>query len=92
MVTLDDAKLHCRVEHPDDDVSIVTYIGAATEWLGKIGVDVATDPLPLPIKQAILLIVALYYDNREAIPEIRRTTPLPFGVEALIAPYREHCV
>jgi len=92
MVTVEEAKLHCHVSHDEEDASFVTYIGAATEWLGKIDVDVVTDPMPIPIKQAILLIVALYYDNREAIPEVRRSTPLPFGVEALIAPYREHCV
>lgn len=90
MVSVEEAKLHCRVNYTDEDASFTTYIGAASEWMAKIGVNVEVDPLPNPIKQACLLMVAHFYDNREAVPELRRTTPLPLGVDTLIAPYREH--
>jgi len=44
--------------------------------------------VPRPIKQAILLLVAHWYGNREAAAETRALQPLPFAVMALLAPYR----
>jgi uncharacterized phiE125 gp8 family phage protein len=43
--------------------------------------------VPQPIKQAILLLVGHWYANREAVTS-DPATPLPLGVEALIAPRR----
>lgn len=45
------------------------------------------DEVPAPIKTAILLMVALWYENREAATEAS-LSELPFGVKALLAPYR----
>lgn len=40
-VTLDEAKLHCRIDHADDDILISAYIAAATGhldgWTGILG-------------------------------------------------------
>lgn len=40
-VTLEDARLHCRVDHYDDDTLLATLIGAATGhldgWTGVLG-------------------------------------------------------
>lgn len=92
MVSIDEARKQCRIHHHEEDVSLAIYIGAATEWMEKVGVDTQQDPTPLPIKQACLLIVAHYFGNREAVPEFRQTSTLPYGVETLLAPYKEHCV
>lgn len=92
MVTLDEAKLHCRVDHTHEDDIFATYISASSEWLAKIGIDVSINPIPAPVRQACLLIIGHFYNNREAVPEIRMDCILPLGVNTLIAPYREHGV
>lgn len=40
------------------------------------------------VKQAVLLLVAHWFANREAVNVGNITTALPFGVEALVAPLR----
>lgn len=44
--------------------------------------------VPLPIKQAILLLVGHWYENREAVNIGNITSELPLAVASLIAPYR----
>ncbi len=46
--------------------------------------------VPDPLKVAILLLVGHWYQNREAV-SAAGMAPLPFAVEALIAPYRRIC-
>lgn len=47
------------------------------------------DPLPSSIEQAILLLCGHYYDNREVMRErFARATEMPFGVSALLYPYK----
>ena len=41
--------------------------------------------VPTPIKQAIVLLAAHYYENREPLSDL--TTELPFGVRALLEPF-----
>jgi uncharacterized phage protein (predicted DNA packaging) len=88
MVTLAEAKLHVHVDFDEDDDAIQKMIDAAMDHLSSIDIDVAVTPLPPALHHAILLLVALYYDNREAITD-GAERPLPFGVSRLIAPYRE---
>lgn len=47
----------------------------------------AADAVPMPIKQAILLLVAHWFENREAVGP-NTIAELPLAVNALIAPYR----
>jgi len=92
VVTLEEAKLHCRIDHPEEDTVIEGYIRSSSQWLGKIGINVNVDPIPAPLKQACLLLVSHFYENREAVPAIKMESVLPLGVDALIAPYRDQCV
>lgn len=43
--------------------------------------------VPMPIRQAILLLAAHWYENREPVNVGNITSELPFGVYALLAPY-----
>lgn len=43
--------------------------------------------VPAPLKQAILLLVGDWYESRETM-QAGRVAPLPFAVDALIAPFR----
>jgi uncharacterized phiE125 gp8 family phage protein len=44
--------------------------------------------VPEPIKQAILLLVGAWFENREAVLTGTIVATLPFAVDALLAPYR----
>jgi|GEM_PF-1260711 len=46
------------------------------------------EDVPEPLRLAILLLVAQWYENREVVNIGNIATPLPFTVEALIANYR----
>lgn len=50
----------------------------------------AASAVPQPIKQAILLLIGTLYENREGTLVAQGVTvmDLPFGVEALLMPYR----
>ncbi|WP_310419720.1 head-tail connector protein [Mycoplana sp. BE70] len=61
--------------HTRPDAVSVTYVA------GTAAADV-----PAAIKTALLLMVGHFYANREAVGEAR--SELPFGVHALVAPYR----
>jgi uncharacterized phiE125 gp8 family phage protein len=45
--------------------------------------------VPRPIRQALLMLVGHYYENREAISVGKTLFDVPFGVKALLAHYRE---
>jgi uncharacterized phiE125 gp8 family phage protein len=46
------------------------------------------DPVPAAIKQAIMLLVRLWFDNPSAVVIGATVEKLPFAVDALLAPYR----
>lgn len=50
------------------------------------------DGTPEPIKQAIRLLVGLYFNSREAVVIGQTATELPLAVKSLIGPYRKMAV
>ncbi|RWG80942.1 MAG: hypothetical protein EOQ69_19360, partial [Mesorhizobium sp.] len=48
----------------------------------------AVDDVPAPLKVAIMLLAANWFENREAVNVGNITSEMPMGVAALIAPYR----
>jgi len=48
------------------------------------------DNVPMPLKQAILLLVGHLYENREASSQNLNVTSTPMAYESLIASYRVH--
>jgi len=89
MVTLADAKAHCRVDFDDDDALIERFMAAASAHLAAIGVDMDADPLPEPLNVAVLLMTGHFYEHREAVTAGVCMVETPFAVDRLIAPYRE---
>jgi uncharacterized phiE125 gp8 family phage protein len=47
----------------------------------------AAEDVPAPIRQAMLLLIGHWYENRETINIGNITSSLPFAVEALLTPY-----
>lgn len=55
---------------------------------GVVGESPLIYPVPAAIKQAILLLVGFWYENREAVNIGNITSTLEFAVRALLTPYR----
>ncbi|SEN29436.1 Phage gp6-like head-tail connector protein [Gemmobacter aquatilis] len=89
LILLDEAKRHLRIDSDDDLLAVEGMVEAALEYLASIGVsldyDLFENPMPAPLKQAALMLVARFYG--------RRGEDEPIGldpvIDRLIAPYRE---
>ena len=99
LLTLDLLKKHVRAEDfTDDDDCLRLYLEAATEWatlythrtatdLHSLAPDGESGGYPATFAQAVLLLAAAYYDQREATAGTTLAA-VPYGVEALLKPYR----
>jgi len=88
MLTLSDAKAHLNVTFDADDSLIQAKLDAATEWVAAYTGAEITDATPSPVNQAILMLTAHLYANREATLIGVSSEVLPFGFLALLDPYR----
>ncbi|WP_285295232.1 head-tail connector protein [Aureimonas altamirensis] len=88
LISVDDAKVHLRVDHGEEDFYIGELIEAAEDYVQSMGVATAT-PFPSAVRHAVLMLVAHFYDNRSAAGE-QPSNAIAFGVNALLAPHREH--
>ncbi|HCP81269.1 MAG TPA: phage gp6-like head-tail connector protein [Octadecabacter sp.] len=87
MVELAEAKDHLRITSDDQDNMIQNQIDAAVGHLQSIDVDMTADPLPPALHHAVLMLVAHFFTNAEAVSDVQ-TFVTPLGVARLIAPYR----
>ncbi|WP_353618339.1 head-tail connector protein [Paracidovorax avenae] len=89
LLTLADAKLHCRIDDDAEDLAIQAIVDAATaavaDYLNMDLDDVDSDA-PAPVKSAALLLVADLYANREASSERPLVRNPTFAL--LLNPYR----
>ena len=91
MLTLEEVKRHCRIDHNDEDALLLalidTAIAACADYLNMDADDLVV-AVPAPVKSAALLLVSALYENRESMGE------RPFhknpAFEALLNPYRVH--
>jgi uncharacterized phage protein (predicted DNA packaging) len=102
-VTLSTAKAHLNVTTSDDDALLTAQIAAAQRFVEHMlgfTFEAATDDppegdpwadgIPADIDQAVLLLAAHWYENREATLVGVSAQPLPFGVAEIIANYRTY--
>ncbi len=89
MLTLDEAKLHLRVDTTADDDLIERLMAAATAAVGNhldnpaITLDTTA---PAPLKSAALMLVADLYENRTS--QVERPLHSNATFNALLQPYR----
>lgn len=98
MVTLEQVKYQCRIEHDDENALLAGYIAAARDHV-QMHIDRTIYELVVPdddldgvidnasIDQATLLIVSHWYAHREAVSE-SSMTEMPIGAYHLLMPYR----
>lgn len=92
VISVVEQKLHMSIEEDflDDDPIISGYIAAAESYVTcLVGENVADmTPVPGALRQAIKMLAAHYYENREATAFDGRANEMPFGLLALVTPYR----
>ncbi|PAT64058.1 head-tail connector protein [Psychrobacter sp. JB193] len=98
MVTLEQVKFQCRIEHDDEDALLAEYMAAARDHVQK-HLDRTIYELAVPdddpdgvidnpsIDQATLLLISHWYAHREAVSE-SSMTEMPMGTYHLLQPYR----
>lgn len=89
LLTLDEAKLHCRIDHNDEDALLGALIATATtavaDYMNVTSVD---STAAAPVKSAALLLVGSLYEQRESQGDRQFYKNPTF--EALLNPYRVH--
>ena len=89
MLTLEETKLHLRVDHNDEDALILGLMAAATtataEYLNMDEAQLTTTVIS-PVRAAALLMVAGLYENRE--DQTDRQLYRNDTYYRLLAPYR----
>jgi uncharacterized phiE125 gp8 family phage protein len=80
-------RIHCKAA-----LTIATPLRAlaAIELTFIAGFGATASAVPAPIRQALLLLVAHWYDNRSAGDASISVQAIPDAVSALLQPYRQH--
>lgn len=89
-VTVELARLFMGIEHSAEDELISLFIGAAEEWFEDYtGKTLSSfNPVPDGIKRGILLLVAHYYEHREAFSSESLLRVVPGGIIAIAESHR----
>ena len=89
LLTLADVKLHCRIDHNDEDSLLGALIATATTAVADyLNVTTVDSTAAAPVKSAALLLVGTLYEQRESQGD-RPYNKNP-AFEMLLAPYRVH--
>ncbi len=89
MIEVYQAKAHLRVTDTVDDVLIGEQLAAAKAFVSAYtGADVDLDGTPAPVRQAVLMLTAHLYENRETTLIGIQAQALPFGFLDLLSNYR----
>jgi uncharacterized phage protein (predicted DNA packaging) len=90
LITLDEAKLHCRIDDDYEDVMIQAYIDASLEVCQKhIGKRFDTGlEFTAAIKIGCLMYVSQLYEYRTMISDVEAKA-IPLAISALWSVYRD---
>ena len=89
LLTLADVKLHCRIDHNDEDSLLGALIATATTAVADyLNVTTVDSTAAAPVKSAALLLVGTLYEQRESQGDRQFYKNPTF--ENLLNPYRVH--
>lgn len=91
---LDTLKEHCNVTGDDDDAVLTRLLTAATKHVERVlgflidDADQFPDGTPEDVEQAVYMLAAHWFENREASIVGVSAMPLPMGVSDILDNYR----
>lgn len=89
LVTLDAAKDYLRVTEPDEDALIQSLVLAASEAVREVADKWdGTGDIPERLRLATLMLIADWFDMREASNPAFMAATMPNGVRWLVEPFR----
>ena len=80
-VSLQEVKTYLRIDGEEEDSLLADLLAAARQHAEDYLNAELPEPLPLPIRQSLLLLTAHFYEQRSG-------EPVPQVVYCLLAPYR----
>ena len=82
-LTLEETKEYLRIDSNNEDVLIASLITVAKEHCENYLQASLPEEVPMPVKQALLILIGHFYEERagESIPNV---------VYVLLSPYRAH--
>lgn len=82
-ISIAELKAYLRIDGEEEDTLLATLLSVAKAHCEDYLKTVLPQEFPLPVKQAMLILVAHFYEQRvgEAIPQV---------VYTLLSPYRNH--
>lgn len=84
MLTLDEVKEYLRLDHDDEDEYLNILILLSSEICVNYTRDILPEILPESYKQAMLIIIGYFFENRNGTKE-----GIPSVIYALLLPYRK---
>ena len=88
VVSVAEAKAHLRLESDEENAFIESLIEQAQAVAEDYCRVTFESPAPEPVRLAVLLMVAHYYENRDT-PERQIYVTLRMAFESLLYPYRD---
>lgn len=88
IVTVDEVKVHLRIQHDEEDGyidSLIAQAQAAAEDYCRVQF---SDPAPEPVRLAVLLMVSHFYENRDN-PDRQVYLTMRMAFQNLLYPYRD---
>ncbi|MEH2517551.1 putative phage protein (predicted DNA packaging) [Bradyrhizobium sp. AZCC 1610] len=90
LLTLADAKAHLNVTTDADDDLITAKLAAASDWVATY-VGEFNGNEPPRVREAVLMLAAHLYNNRETVLVGITAQELPFGLLDMLSDYRAWC-
>lgn len=91
ILTVEETKVHLRVEHDEDDTYIAGLIAqaqATAEDYTRVSYDTLEGAPPEPVRLACLLMVSYLYENRD-VPDNASYNAMRRAFNSLLYPHRD---
>ena len=88
IVTVDEVKVHLRIQHDEENGyigSLIAQAQAAAEDYCRVQF---SEPAPEPVRLAVLLMVSYFYENRDN-PDRQVYMTMRMAFQNLLYPYRD---